>query len=193
MRTALEFDIMCSNRWHKIKVTAREKSVFPRCPRQLFLSAFSRSSLFVCCLFVYFRNRWHLLVDTWPTCRWIPACGKHSHVITALSAKLRRTWGERGWGRNGISLRATRKEWIQAEWMMLYFWWGCRGNLTLITLGSESVNHDTSPHLPPFVGGRFLYCPNTLSMVFMCVVFLDVTPSQRPMNTWFLASEFEQI
>ena len=24
---------------------------------------------------------------------------------------------------------------------MWYFWWGCRGNLTLITLGSERVNH----------------------------------------------------
>ena len=24
--------------------------------------------------------------------------------------------------------------------LMLYFWWGCRGNLTLITLGSERVN-----------------------------------------------------
>ena len=31
MKTALEFFILCSNRWPKTEVTARQKSVFPRC------------------------------------------------------------------------------------------------------------------------------------------------------------------
>ena len=31
MKTALEFVILCSNRWPKTGVSARQKSVFPRC------------------------------------------------------------------------------------------------------------------------------------------------------------------
>ena len=69
---------------------------------------------------------------------------------------------------------------------MYYFWWGCRGNLTLITLGSERVNGGIKPdfHWWIFMGRTVTECPSESRGAHAGVLVVFILQTRGAILAW---------
>ena len=95
------------------------------------ISFFERGALLLLLLWVW-------TISTWLTLS-LPSSKSWKSTFSQLSKRETYKWSNEIWCKIIFHLSKLGKAKFSIQCDVIYFWWGCRGNLKLITLGSERV------------------------------------------------------